>query len=38
MPLADLLHERLLTSLAKGRQALDWTGIELVSAEAGGLR
>lgn len=38
MPLADLLHEHLLTSLAKGRQAIDWTGIELVTAEAGGLR
>lgn len=38
MPLADLLHERLLTSLAKGRNHLDWTAIELVSAEAGGLR
>lgn len=38
MPLADLLHERLLTSLARGRGGIDWTGIELVTAEAGGLR
>jgi 3-hydroxyisobutyrate dehydrogenase-like beta-hydroxyacid dehydrogenase len=38
MPLVDLLHERLLTSLAKGRGGIDWTGIELVTAEAGGLR
>lgn len=38
MPLADLLHERLLISLAKGRAGIDWTGIELVTAEAAGLR
>lgn len=38
MPLADLLHERLLASLAKGRAQLDWTAIELLSAEDGGLR
>ncbi|OIQ63870.1 3-hydroxyisobutyrate dehydrogenase [mine drainage metagenome] len=38
MPLADLLHERLLTSLAKGRAQLDWTAIELLSAEDGGMR
>lgn len=33
MPLADLLHARLLTSLAKKRGNLDWTAIELVTAE-----
>ncbi|EGF31921.1 6-phosphogluconate dehydrogenase, NAD-binding [Oxalobacteraceae bacterium IMCC9480] len=38
MPLADLLHDRLLTSLAKKRGKLDWTGIELVTAEDAALR
>ena len=38
MPLADLLHARLLTSLAKGRGQLDWTAIEMVSAEDAGKR
>jgi len=38
MPLADLLHGRLLTGLAKGRGNLDWTAIELSTAEDGGLR
>lgn len=37
LPLADLLHEHLLTSLPKGRQTIDWTSIELVTAEANGL-
>ena len=38
MPLADLLHARLLTALAKGREDHDWTAIELSSAEDAGLR
>jgi 3-hydroxyisobutyrate dehydrogenase-like beta-hydroxyacid dehydrogenase len=38
MPLADLLHTRMLTSLAKGRGQLDWTAIEMVSAEDAGKR
>ena len=38
MPLANLLHERLLGSLAKGRDNLDWTAIELMVAEAAALR
>lgn len=37
MPLADLLHARLLTSLAKDRSQLDWTAIELVTADEAGL-
>lgn len=37
MPLADLLHARLLTGLAKGRSQLDWTAMELSSAEDAGL-
>lgn len=38
MPLADLLHARLLTAMAKQREHLDWTAIELSSAEDAGLR
>jgi 3-hydroxyisobutyrate dehydrogenase-like beta-hydroxyacid dehydrogenase len=37
MPLADLLHARLLAALAKGRGQMDWTAIELSSAEDGGM-
>lgn len=37
MPIADLLHARLLTGLAKGRAALDWTAIELSTAEDAGI-
>ena len=33
MPLADLLHARLLSGLAKGRGHMDWTAIELSTAE-----
>lgn len=38
MPLADLLHQRMLGSLAKGRGELDWTAIELIVAEAAALQ
>lgn len=38
MPIGSLLHERMLASLAKGREDLDWTAIELLAAEAAGLR
>lgn len=38
MPVADLVHARLLSALAKGRGNLDWTAIELASAEDAGLR
>jgi 3-hydroxyisobutyrate dehydrogenase-like beta-hydroxyacid dehydrogenase len=38
MPLADLLHARLLTSLAKERGKQDWTAIERVTAEDAALR
>lgn len=38
MPLADLLHARLLASLAKGRADMDWTAIELLTAEDAALR
>jgi 3-hydroxyisobutyrate dehydrogenase-like beta-hydroxyacid dehydrogenase len=38
MPLADLLHQRMLGSLANGRGDLDWTAIELIVAEAAALQ
>jgi 3-hydroxyisobutyrate dehydrogenase-like beta-hydroxyacid dehydrogenase len=38
MPLADLLHARMLTSLAKKRGNLDWTAIELITADDAALR
>ncbi len=37
MPIADLLHARLLGALAKGRAKLDWTAIELSTAEDGAI-
>jgi 3-hydroxyisobutyrate dehydrogenase-like beta-hydroxyacid dehydrogenase len=37
MPVADLLHARLLSGLAKGRGHLDWTAIELSTAEDAGI-
>jgi 3-hydroxyisobutyrate dehydrogenase-like beta-hydroxyacid dehydrogenase len=38
MPLANLLHERMVGSIAKGRGELDWTAIELIVAEAAALK
>jgi 3-hydroxyisobutyrate dehydrogenase-like beta-hydroxyacid dehydrogenase len=38
MPFLELLHQRLADSLAKGRGGMDWTAIELIVAEAAGLR
>ena len=36
MPLASLLHDRLLTLLARGGDALDWSAIgELAATDAG---
>jgi 3-hydroxyisobutyrate dehydrogenase-like beta-hydroxyacid dehydrogenase len=37
LPLANLLHERLLTAMAKGREHLDWSAIALSSFEDAGL-
>lgn len=37
MPVADLLHARILSGLAKGRNDLDWTSIALSAAEDAGL-
>jgi len=36
-PLANLLHDKLLTSMAKGREDLDWSSISLISRENAGL-
>jgi 3-hydroxyisobutyrate dehydrogenase-like beta-hydroxyacid dehydrogenase len=38
MPLADLLHARLLSAIAKGRGQLDWAAIEHATAEDAGLK
>ncbi|HLN32835.1 MAG TPA: NAD(P)-dependent oxidoreductase [Gemmataceae bacterium] len=37
MPLASLLHNRLLAELAKGHQDLDWTGLARGASEDAGL-
>lgn len=38
MPLASLLHDRWITSVANGRGELDWTAIALGVAEDAGLK
>ena len=38
MPLAGLVHGRLLAAEAKGRGDLDWTGLAAEASEAAGLR
>jgi 3-hydroxyisobutyrate dehydrogenase-like beta-hydroxyacid dehydrogenase len=38
MPLASLLHNQLLHSLAKGREDLDWAAIALAASEAAGIK
>ena len=35
LPLASLLHDRWLTSMAKGRENLDWSAIALDVEDAG---
>ncbi len=37
MPLGSLLHDRLLTGVAKGRATLDWSGLALAVDEDAGL-
>jgi 3-hydroxyisobutyrate dehydrogenase-like beta-hydroxyacid dehydrogenase len=37
MPLANLVHERLTASLAKGRQSIEWAGLALEATEDAGL-
>jgi 3-hydroxyisobutyrate dehydrogenase-like beta-hydroxyacid dehydrogenase len=38
MPVAGILHDRLLSAVAKGRGELDWSAMALDVAEAAGLR
>ena len=38
MPFASILRDRLLSSVAKGRADLDWTGIALSVAEDAGIK
>ncbi len=38
MPLLDLLHNRLVESMNRGRGQLDWSSIELFSAQAAGFK
>jgi 3-hydroxyisobutyrate dehydrogenase-like beta-hydroxyacid dehydrogenase len=38
MPLASLLHDRLLAGIARGRSDMDWAGIALAISEDAGLR
>lgn len=37
MPLASLLHDRLITGLAKGRSGMDWSALSLSVLEDAGL-
>jgi hypothetical protein len=37
MPSVDVVHERLITGVARGHAGLDWSGLALVSAEEAGL-
>ena len=37
MPIASMLHDRFLESIAKGRTELDWSGIALAARENAGL-
>ncbi len=38
MPLASLLHDRLLAAVANGKGDLDWTGLALSASEEAGLK
>jgi 3-hydroxyisobutyrate dehydrogenase-like beta-hydroxyacid dehydrogenase len=38
MPLASLLHDRMLSGVAKGRGGMDWSVIGLEVMEGAGLR
>jgi len=37
MPIANVVHDHLLTALARGQQDLDWTVIARQAAENAGL-
>ena len=38
MPLASLLHDRLMAAVAKGRGDIDWTGLALEISEEAGIK
>ena len=38
MPLADLIHERLTATVAKGRDGVDWSGFAREASEGAGLQ
>lgn len=38
MPFASLLHDRMLSALAKGRADMDWTAVGLAVSEDAGLK
>ncbi|MBV8883458.1 MAG: NAD(P)-dependent oxidoreductase [Chroococcidiopsidaceae cyanobacterium CP_BM_RX_35] len=38
MPLASLLHDRLLAAVAKGKGDIDWTGLALGTSEEAGIK
>ena len=38
MPLASLVHDRLIAAVAKGRGEIDWTGLALGVSEDAGLK
>jgi 3-hydroxyisobutyrate dehydrogenase-like beta-hydroxyacid dehydrogenase len=38
MPLASLVHDRLIAAVAKGRGDIDWTGLALGVSEEAGLK
>lgn len=37
MPLASLLHDRLMAAVAKGNGEIDWTGLALEASESAGI-
>ena len=37
MPVADILRDRFLSSIAKGREELDWSGVALAARDNAGL-
>lgn len=38
MPLASLLHDRLIAAVANGKGEIDWTGLALTASEEAGLK
>lgn len=38
LPFASLLHDRLITAVARGKGDIDWTGLALSISEEAGLK